>query len=281
MFLVRKMSQEDLDFAVHLTDTKNWGLTEEDFLFMMELESDGCFTLWENSEKVGIVTSISYGRVGWLGNLIVDEKYRRKGAASKLVKQVINYLTSKGAETVGLYSYMDTVTFYRKLGFQYDEEFTVMEGKATKSQNEPFDIKRVKEKKDLQKIIEYDSSCLGISRRKLLEAIFRKAENLCYFSVEKREVCGYIMAKVYERFAEIGPLICNREHSDTALNLIKTVLNMVEGSYVTLCLPKKESVIRNFLSQRGISESFDVVRMFFRPISIKDCIYIAESLERG
>lgn len=280
MFFVRKMSMEDLDFAIHLTDTKNWGFTEEDFLFMMKLEPDGCFTLWEDSEKVGIVTSISYRRIGWLGNLIIEEKHRRKGAASLLVKQVINYLMSKGAETVGLYAYMDTVTFYRRLGFQCDEEFTVMEGKAQKSKSQYFNIEKVKEKEDLQKIIEYDNSCLNISRKKLLEAIFQKTKNLCYFSVEK-EVCGYIMAKVYDGFAEIGPLICNREYADTALNLIKAVLNMVEGSYVTLCLPKKESALRKELNRFGIKESFDVERMFFKPASLKDCIYVAESLERG
>ncbi|MEM3699982.1 MAG: GNAT family N-acetyltransferase [Candidatus Bathyarchaeia archaeon] len=281
MFLVRKMSTDDLDFAVRLTDTKNWGLTKEDFLFMMELEPDGCFTLLEGSEKVGIVTSINYGRIGWFGNLIVEKKHRRKGAASLLVKQVINYLMGKGAETVGLYSYMDAVTFYRRLGFGSDEEFTVIEGKARKSESESFDVKRVEGKEDLEKIIEYDISCLNILRRKLLEAIFRKPENLCYFSVENGEICGYIMAKVYEGFAEIGPLICNRESTVAALNLIEAVLNMVEGSHVTLCLPKKEISIRNFLNERGFSESFDVVRMFFKPISIKDYIYIAESLERG
>ncbi|MEM3622571.1 MAG: GNAT family N-acetyltransferase [Candidatus Bathyarchaeia archaeon] len=275
------MSKEDLDFAVHLTDTKNWGLTKEDFLFMMMLEPNGCFTLWEDSEKVGIVTSINYGRIGWFGNLIVEEKHRRKGAASLLVKQIINYLMSKGAETVGLYSYMDTVTFYRRLGFQYDEEFTVMEGKASKSQSENSNVEKANKKDNLQKIIWYDSSCLNISRGKLLKAIFRQPKNLCHFSVEKGEVCGYVMAKVYEGFTEIGPLICNRENYEVALNLIKTVLNMIEGSFVTLCLPKKELTLRKALNQLGIRESFDVARMFFRPINLKDCIYIAESLERG
>ncbi|MEM3696718.1 MAG: GNAT family N-acetyltransferase [Candidatus Bathyarchaeia archaeon] len=275
------MSKEDLDFAIRLTDTKNWGLTEEDFLFMMKLEPNGCFTLWENSERAGIVTSINYGRIGWLGNLIVEEKHRRKGAASLLVKQVINCLMSKGAETVGLYSYIDAVTFYRRLGFQRDEEFTVMEGKASKSEIKASEIKKAKEKDELQKIIEYDNSCLNISRKKLLETIFYQPKNLCYFSIEKGEVCGYVMAKVYEGFAEVGPLICNRENHEVALNLIKTVLNKVEGSFVTLCLPKKELTLRKAFNQLGIRESFDVTRMFFRPINLKDCIYIAESLERG
>jgi GNAT superfamily N-acetyltransferase len=279
MFYVKKMSEEDFDFAVRLTDTRDWGLVEEDFQFMMELEPEGCFTLLEDSEKIGIITSVNYGRVGWFGNLIVEEKHRRKGAASQLVKQVVNYLTGKGAETVGLYSYMEAIPFYEKLGFKYDSKFTVWEGKAFKSQAES-NIKKAKEE-DLQKIIEYDYSCLNMSRRKLLEAIFHNANNLCYLSVEQEQVQGYVMAKVYDGLAEIGPLICNRERNDIAINLIRTVLNMVEGSHVTLSAPEKELTIKNFLTELGISERFNVARMFFKPTSIKDCIYIAESLERG
>jgi hypothetical protein len=81
--------------------------------------------------------------------------------------------------------------------------------------------------------------------------------------------------------AEIGPLICNRERSNIAIDLIRAVLNKLEGSHVTLCTPEKESAIRDFLTKSGISEHFNVARMFFKPTSIKDCIYIAESLERG
>jgi GNAT superfamily N-acetyltransferase len=279
MFSVKKMSNKDFNFAVRLTDTKGWGFVEDDFQFMMKLEPEGCFTLFENSEKIGIITSISYGRIGWFGNLIVEEKHRRKGAASQLVKHVVNYLTEKGAETVGLYSYMDAVPFYEKLSFKYDSKFTVLEGKAFKSHAE-CNIKKAK-KEDLQTIINYDCSCLNASRRKLLEAIFHNANNLCYFSTEHKQVRGYIMAKVYNGLAEIGPLICNRECNDIAINLIRTVLNEIEGFDVTFCIPEKESTIKNFLNKSGISKRFNVARMFLKPTSIKDCIYIAESLERG
>lgn len=279
MFFVKKMSVEDLDFAVQLTDTRDWGLTVEDFQFNIELEPNGCFTLFDDNERIGIITSISYGRIGWFGNLIVEEKHRRKGAASILVKQVLNYLISKGAETVGLYSYMDSIGFYEKLGFKPDSQFTVLEGKAFESQVQQ-SINRAKED-DLQKIIVYDNSCLNMSRKKLLEAIFYKVGKLCYFYEEEGQICGYVMAKVYDGLAELGPLICNRERSNIVTNLIRAVLQDVEGFHVSMYVPKKEAKIIDFLKENGMHERFDVVRMFFKPTSIKDCVYIAESLERG
>jgi predicted N-acetyltransferase YhbS len=279
MYHVRKMVEEDLEYAVQLTDTKSWNLIEEDFRLMLNLEPEGCFVLLNDSQRIGIITSISFGRIGWFGNLIVEEQHQRKGAGSLLVHHVIDYLTSKRVKVVGLYSYVDSVPFYEKLGFKYDSDFIVLEGKAPAFSVEA-NIREVKPE-NFEKIVEFDSSCLNAPRKKLLEAIFHNDNNLCYLSVENGEMLGYIMAKVYEGMAEVGPLMCDPECSDVAINLVKTVLNVLKGFEVSFCVPKKESAMIDFLTKSGISERFHVTRMFSKPISLKDCVYIAESLERG
>jgi ribosomal protein S18 acetylase RimI-like enzyme len=273
------MTEKDFQYAVELTDTKGWNLIEDDFKFMLNLEPEGCFILLNDSEKIGIITSISLDRIGWFGNLIVEEKHQRKGAGSFLVRHVIDYLSGKGVEVVGLYSYIDAVPFYEKLGFKYDSGFIVLEGKASASPVKA-NIRKAKAE-DFQKIVEFDSSCLNASRRKLLESIFNNANNLCYLSTENRQMLGYIMTKVYDGMAEVGPLICSPKRGDVAINLIKTVMNRLMGFEVSFCLPEKESAIIKFLTTSEISERFHVARMFFKPISLKDCVYIAESLERG
>jgi len=279
MFYVRKMTEEDLQYAVQLTDTKGWNLVEEDFKFMLNLEPEGCFLLLDDSTRIGIIASISLGKIGWFGNLIIEKKHQRKGAGSILVHRVTDYLTSRNVEVVGLYSYVDAVPFYERLGFKYDSDFIILEGKASTSVVEA-SVKAVKAE-DFHNIIDYDSSCLNASRKKLLEAIFHNANNLCYSSIEDGQVLGYIMAKVYDGWAEAGPLICDRKRGDVAISLLRTVLNRLEGSNVSFYVPKKESTILNFLKKSGINERFHVARMFLKPISLKDCIYIAESLERG
>ena len=279
MLSVKKMSIEDFEFAVRLTDTKGWSFVEEDFQFMVELEPEGCFVSFDNSERIGIITSVGFGKIGWFGSLIVEEKHRKKGAGALLVRHVINYLKGKNVETVGLYAYTDTISFYEHLGFKYDSDFLVLEGTAFASPVKT-DV-RLARREDFQRIIDYDSSCFGASRKKLLEAIRRNMNNLCYVSAENGQMLGYIVAKVYEGVSEIGPLVCERGRTDIAVDLLKTVLNKLEGFEVSFCIPEKESAILNFLVKSGISERFRVARMFFKPPKIKDCVYIAESLERG
>jgi hypothetical protein len=46
-------------------------------------------------------------------------------------------------------------------------------------------------------------------------------------------------------------------------------------------MPKKEHAILNMLMEVGFKESFRVARMFFGASVVDNCIYVAESLERG
>ncbi|MEM3705756.1 MAG: GNAT family N-acetyltransferase [Candidatus Bathyarchaeia archaeon] len=280
VFKVKRMSSEDIEFAVRITDTMNWNLTEQDFAFMMQLEPEGCFALLCDSEKIGIATTICYGKIGWIGNVVVDEKYRRKGAGSTIVKHAIDYLKSKGAETIGLYAYKEKANFYARLGFKHDLQFAVLNGKVRSSSFEASNVKEA-EKTEMRKIIEFDNFYFGASREKLLQKIVNEKDNLCYRYVDDGEILGYVMAKVYGHYAEIGPLICRREKGDIAKNLLGAALKKVEGAEVSMCLPKREKAIINMLFDFGFRESFTVVRMFSGPIAFRDCIYIAESLERG
>ena len=126
MFQVKLMRAGDFPFAAKLANTMDWNMAAEDFEFMFSLEPEGCFVVFQGSEPVGIATSISFGEVGWFGNLIVKEKARNRGAGSLLVKHTVKYLQNKGVKTIGLYAYPHLVNFYSNLGFKRDEDFSVL-----------------------------------------------------------------------------------------------------------------------------------------------------------
>jgi len=279
MFHLENMTSDDFEFAVRLTDTMNWKMAKEDFEFMLKLEPQGCFVLFYNSERVGIVTTVSFGKVGWLGNLIVAEAHRGKGAGTLLARHAVEYLTSKNVETIGLYAYDEKIPFYRRMGFEYESEFIVLNGRGFTSPA----VANVREvrKEDIHRIISLDQACFGASRKKLLEPILSDLNNLCYVAVEDGQMLGYAAAKVYEDMAELGPSVCRKGRSDVAIDLLKANLNRLEGFEVTICAPKRESAVLKALTTSGFSEDFRVARMFFKPKAVKDCVYVAESLERG
>jgi GNAT superfamily N-acetyltransferase len=279
MFHVEKMQVDDFPFAVQLANTMNWNMAVEDFEFIMKLEPQGCFVLFHGSERLGICTSVSFGKVGWFGTLVVKGGYRREGAGSLLVKHAIDYLKNKGVETIGLYAYPHLIRFYESFDFKPDIDLLVLQGKTAFPPTEG-KVRKAK-KQDVPEVIDFDSQCFGANRKKLLEPILLDTCNLCYIATENNVIAGYVAAKVYDTMAEVGPLICHANRGEAAVMLLKTILSRLNGLAVSMCIPKKETALLNILSKAGFREDFRVARMFLGPAVAKNCIYIAESLERG
>jgi N-acetylglutamate synthase-like GNAT family acetyltransferase len=279
MFKVRAMRTQDFSFATKLANTMNWNMTLEDFQFMMSLEPEGCFVLFEGAKPAGIATCISFGKVGWFGNLIVKAECRKKGGGSKLVNHAKKYLRSKRVETIGLYAYPDLVNFYGTSGFTFDEDFSVLrvENFGSMDAEELSSINS----RQFPSINRFDSECFGGDRKKLLESIIFRDENVSYFISDSDGVCGYVAATIYENSAWIGPLICNESRNDVSISLIKAVLTKVSGKSVYVVVSKKAYAIVDVLCGFGFKEDFCVSRMFCGSKVMRNCIYLAESLERG
>ncbi len=279
MFQVKNMSTADFDFAIQATDKMGWGLAKSDFEFIMELEPKGCFVLFEDLEKIGLATTISYGSTAWFGNLLVNENRRRRGAGSLLVNHSLEYLKGIGVKTVGLYAYLDRVSFYQKLGFTTDSKFNVMKGKAFRSQVST-EVKKIKQS-DIETVMNFDRSCFGESRRKLLTPVLSDGDNFGYLSQKSGKTVGYSVAKVFRGMAELGPVVCEQGRTETAADLLMATFNDIEGFEVSLFVPEKEETLLSILFENGFSQVFKVERMFHgSPIS-GDCLMMAESLERG
>jgi GNAT superfamily N-acetyltransferase len=279
MLQVKPMQVEDFQFATELANTMNWNMAPEDFEFNLSLEPKGCFVAFDSSKRIGIATCISFGRLGWFGNLIVSEKYRKKGIGSLLVKHSIDYLNSKGAKTVGLYAYNNLTDFYSGLGFKQDNDFILvtvdnLDCNTTHTQLEP-GVKHIRE------IIKFDNDFFGGNRAKLLESIILEKGNLSYCWMENDQVTGYVAATVYERMAWVGPLICKTGKTEVANSLVTSVFSKLNGLGVYAVLPKKETELSSLFSKFGFKVEFSVSRMFFGEKVSKNCIYLAESLERG
>lgn len=279
MFLIKKMAKKDFPFACQLSNTMNWNAAIEDFELATTLEPEGCFVLLDGARRVALATTVSFGKIGWFGNLIVRGEYRGKGAGNLLTKHALEYLRSKDVETVGLYAYPHLIGFYERLGFKKDADFSMLKGKPTLG-TEMKPLERIQEE-DFTSIIAFDHQCFGADRTKLLDKIFHGNQNLCYVSSDHSCVKGYIASNVYETIAIVGPLVCVLDGYSSAKSLIGNVLNKLSGFDVFICVQRKESDLLSLLFSAGFREDFRVSRMFLGSSLTPKCIYLPESLERG
>jgi len=276
---IRKMRRSDFSFAIRLTDTMNWDLTEKDFAFMMELEPEGCFVALADAKKVGITTTALFGKVGCIGNVIVDTQYRSKGIGVKLVKEAARYLSDKYASTIALYAYQNTVEFYRKMGFKADYNLIRFMGQGQKNQ-ETYGKVGAMTRQDLEETIALDRTCMNWNRERLLRRKFAESRDLCYVARENSRLVGFAMADRYRQ--EIGPLICRVDQDEEAINLLKTVLSKLVNVEVGIGVSEKRRRIADALLQMNFKEEFRVTLMHLgKALPKTRCMVAMESLERS
>lgn len=279
MFHVEKMTANDYSFATQLSNTLDWKMTNRDFEFMNTIEPSGCFILYNDSQKIGIATTVCYNKIGWFGNFIVKKEYRNQGVGSFLFKTSMTYLKNKNVQTIGLYSYPKLTGFYEKFGFKKDIEFNVFQGNPSKLKKLEKII--VAKKKDFLNLITFDKDCIGFNRKKTLDLIFSDENNIIYYSNQNNCLNGYIVTKILNHQAEIGPLVVRSNSESIVLNLLKKALFNLSGYNTLIYVPKNNQEINTLLINSGLNKETSLIRMFLgSPITI-DCLYLPESLERG
>ena len=99
--------------------------------------------------------------------------------------------------------------------------------------------------------------------------------------IDNEEVKGFAAAKLYDRMADIGPIVCKENGVDDAKLLLGNLLAKLPGLKVSICVPRNENALLKQLFASGFQEDFIVSRMFLGPKVTAKCIYSPESLERG
>lgn len=80
-----------------------------------------CFVAEEDGKIIGAITGRSYYNEVHIGDLIVDEKYRRLKVGSKLVKAVEESYSGKGYDKISLTTFgFQAPEFYKKLGYELE-----------------------------------------------------------------------------------------------------------------------------------------------------------------
>ena len=80
-----------------------------------------CFVAEEDGEIVGVITGRAYYNEVHIGDLIVDEKYRRLKVGSKLVETVEQAFSGKSYSKITLTTFgFQAPAFYKKLGYEIE-----------------------------------------------------------------------------------------------------------------------------------------------------------------
>ncbi len=277
--LVRAFGPEDIPFAARLSGTEGWGISAEDYRGLLELEPDGCFVAEEDSRPVGMVTSVSYGKLGWIGSLIVHSANRRRGCGKALLESAVGYLLDHGVRTIGLDATLQAVPFYKRAGFRPVYELLHMKRNARSAPEVDADCLSPLESKDLHAISMFDWACFGGCRRKVLNGLLERSP-IAFIAQDGQGVAGYLMARRHKQEWFIGPWACIR----SAEPLLACALAAIGEEPVRTAIPKANERALHTLRNHGFTVYYHEMRMYHgdqEGMGHPERIYAIASPEKG
>ncbi len=230
----RRSTSEDLGFLKEITDAEDWGFSDLDFELMNSLDSVTCLIAQnllaqgeeekgarakedqapkEEQKMCGTALCTQYGRLGWIGNVVVDRDYRGKGIGTELMRQAIERLRSGEADHIGLYAYDNVVEFYKALGFTQRQSIQVMfreplEAGMDRTIEDTICVRDIK-KNDLISIMDLDHEVTGLHRMPVLTKGFESGLFRGELVEVEQEIVAYQLRSASALVSEIGPCICS------------------------------------------------------------------------
>lgn len=254
------MVSKDFGFARYLTETVRWNYNIDDFERLLYYEPEGCFVAEQNDDQVGIVTTTTYGKLAWVGSLIVLEHYRGKNVGSELMRHTIHYLKTKGVETIRLDAVPTAIPLYKRLGFK--EEYDSLRFIGTGQKITCRKISNMKNE-DLKSVFHLDTRFFGANRERVLRRVYKDFRDLCFVSFTDGKLIGYIMAKRGLSEIKVGPWICDPKHIEIAEELLKAILNEAKGMKIWVGIPGGNKKSVNILKKYGFVDQPKSVRMYY------------------
>jgi ribosomal protein S18 acetylase RimI-like enzyme len=115
--MVDPFVEADIVPFLALAKKEGWICGPWEFEFLLQTFPQGCFVHREQGRPLGYVTSVRYGKSGWIGNLLVHPEVRKRGVGRGLMELTVSELLKDGVETVWLTASAEGAGLYRKLGF--------------------------------------------------------------------------------------------------------------------------------------------------------------------
>jgi ribosomal protein S18 acetylase RimI-like enzyme len=261
-FSVRKLEERDIEFAYRMTVVEKWNYRVEDVHRMFIWEPNGCFIAEAHGKRAGHVFTVGYGKLGWIGLLIVKADYRRMGVGRLLMEKAEDYLFSLGVKTIKLEAVPEISNLYRTLGFvdEYDS-LRLMGTCRNISSSENASIS-LAQQKDLWELARFDAEYFGANRECVLTGFYQGNPSLCLISHIKSEIIGYIICRRALRGFKVGPWVCDPENPQSARRLLIECMNRLEsGADVYVGVPAVNETAVKILQELRFEQISKSIRM--------------------
>jgi len=262
---LRRMEKRDLQQVLDLINKEGWEYDMSEIDRIHRIDPISSVVACSGDLVVGGITVVTIGGRCLIGHVVVKEGWRRKGLGKIMIGLILKDMESRGVDFVELYSVINAVNFYEKLGFQIIEELrTFVKRGLTEEDCSVPHSKRVRDLSlsDLPQIIALDSKALGFERGAILEVLMRDFPRQCKGLFNENELVGFIMGRTNPIMDDAGPWIMEHPDIEGGQLLLRALFAAKRpGVRVIFGLPEKNKVARDTLATMGFKNEINQFRL--------------------
>lgn len=260
---IRALALSDLTAVMQLKTLAGWNQTEADWRRVLAHDPAGCYAAWVDGRLVGTATSTAYGtELAWIGMVLVDPAFRRRGIATALMRAVLHYLNARGVQTIKLDATAAGRPVYAALGFVEESLIERWEGVAPFSL--PLGAGREMTADDWPQVLALDRRAFGAARAQMLISLRAEALTALVLT-EGAQLSGFALARSGSARSYLGPLVATTEAA--AQTLLDAALSRLAGQPVFIDLNAQLSIGREWLTARSFTKQRDLLRMRWGRVS--------------
>ncbi len=266
---IRPMRSDELTFASECTALEGWaGETLAAFEGFLSNDPEGCLIAEEAGAPVGICVATSYGKNGFVGELVVRREGRGRGVGPRLFESAVNYLKARGAGNIYLDGVAKAAPFYELSGFRTvcgslrfagrPEELAQAGGPGSGSV-------RPMRAEDFPPVLELDREAFGADRSFFLARRLKSHPEFAWVAEDGAGIAGFILGYPGNDIVTVGPWVV-AERWPRPLELLVPVRAGAKGSRLLLgVLETNVAAVQALRSLPGMTEQPPSRRMVLGP----------------
>jgi len=266
---LERLGPADVDAALRLSDAARWNQTADDWAHF--IAHGDAFAIRDDADGlVATAAALPYGAaVGWIAMVLVDERHRHRGHATRLLAACVDALRSAGRVAV-LDATPDGAAVYRQHGFGSGFAFERWQRDGASTAEPRADVHpaarssidgrdaeagEVRDARGRTALIAIDRSIWALDRSALLAAFLARPTTRAWLTAD---ATGFAVLRAGRRAAQLGPIVATGERD--ALALLDCALATAPGA-VFVDAPTRSPAFQAALAERGFVRQRPFVRM--------------------
>jgi len=205
---IRTMTEFDVPAGLRLNQLAGWNQTAADWNRFLDASPGGCFVAEIDARVCGTATTISYqDRFAWIGMVLVDPEFQKRGIGTQLLKKAVEYLDKRGMPTLKLDATPQGQPLYAKLGFVTEfqiERWMLKRPSGSVAGKVKSSIAHLTEDQ-LALIFAMDRDVFGADRSFLLRSLQDEAQDFAMCITEQGTPQGYAFGRRGAFADHLGP----------------------------------------------------------------------------